>query len=265
MDSALLQLCSALQHKFCLRTCPQRSQLKYYGCGTAQSSYQTCIQMPRQVCVLKILLPSRVGILPGQQLWGQARIIQSDSQWIHLRTEKCVKDSRISSLLRPKRGSYFLANLLLRSGWVSTLNSLPVSTIQTFFSLWVKDFKCFDFVFLILPHLNWSFFQDLLVLWGDTGKWYQESLQGRSLSWLRFPNSSAQLPSSFVNHHVKDFPLTKWVIKWQGTQLQQLYLALRDRRWAELLFWTIRSALSTCSSLQVVKRRSCALLFPASS
>lgn len=40
----------------------------------------------------------------------------------------------------------------------------------------------------------------------------------------------------------------------------------KRRRWAEPLFWTISSALSTCSSLQVVKRRSSyVLLFPASS
>lgn len=106
------------------------------------------------------------------------RIIRSNSQWIHLRTENCVEDSRISSLLRPQRRSYFLVNLLLRTGRVSTHNFLPVSTIQSFFSLWVKDFKYFDFVFFILPLLHSKFFQDLLVPCGDSGKWYRESLEG---------------------------------------------------------------------------------------
>jgi len=109
---------------------------------------------------------------------GPTRIVHSSSQWKHLRTENCVKGSRISSLLRPRRRSYFLVNLLLRTGRVSTHNFLTVSTIQTFFLLWVKDFKCFDFVFSILPLLHSRFFQDLLVLWGDSGKWYQESLEG---------------------------------------------------------------------------------------
>lgn len=69
---------------------------------------------------------------------GLTRIIHSNSQWIHLRTENWL-NTRISSLLRPQRWSYFLVNLLLRTGRVSTHNFLPVSTIQTFFSLWVKD------------------------------------------------------------------------------------------------------------------------------